>query len=100
MVNSPGTNLPILPNNDSDKDKDSFSETLRRLEEIVLDLERGDLALEASLAKYEEGMVKLKKCYSILDGIERKISLITKKEDGSIQEVPFAPDNKTPRAPF
>lgn len=97
MLNIPPSSSSGATN---DAEKDSFADSLQRLEEIVLDLERGDLPLEISLAKYEEGIAKLKKCYAILDSIERKISLITKKEDGTIQETPFATDNKTPRAPF
>jgi len=58
----------------------------------------GDLALESSLAKYEEGVARLKKCYSILENIEKKIALITKKDDGTIQEIPFNIDAKIPRS--
>ena len=62
---------PFVPPPDSG-DKDTFESSLHRLEEIVAELERGDLALESSLAKYEEGVARLKKCYSILENIEKK----------------------------
>ncbi len=88
---------PFVPPPDSG-DKDTFESSLHRLEEIVAELERGDLALESSLAKYEEGVARLKKCYSILENIEKKIALITKKDDGTIQEIPFNIDAKIPRS--
>ena len=94
MVNTPGINAPT---NLESIEKESFESSLHRLEEIVAELERGDLPLESSLAKYEEGVNRLKKCYTILEVIEKKIAIISKKEDGLIQETPFNIDSKTPR---
>ena len=78
-----------------EKRKETFEISLKRLEEIVAELERGDFPLEQSLAKYEEGVNRLKSCYRILEDVEKKITLISRKEDGSIEEVPFEQAKKT-----
>lgn len=70
-------------------DQENFEASLKRLEEIVIELERGELPLEKSLAKYEEGIHRLKRCYRILEEVEKKIVLITRKENGELEETPF-----------
>ena len=93
--NDKNTTIPSEKNvgdKTSDKaagDKDSFEFSLKRLEEIVGELERGEHTLEQSLAKYDEGVHRLKRCHHILEEIQKKIVLISRKEDGSIEEVPF-----------
>jgi exodeoxyribonuclease VII small subunit len=73
----------------SNQDK-NFENSLKNLETIVGELDRGDLPLEKSLARYQEGIQHLKQCYQILDEVKRKIVLISRKEDGSFEEVSFA----------
>ncbi|HKZ59056.1 MAG TPA: exodeoxyribonuclease VII small subunit [Candidatus Thermoplasmatota archaeon] len=51
----------------------SFEAALKRLEEVVADLEGGRLALEDSLARFEEGMRLSKLCQEKLKGVELKI---------------------------
>jgi len=53
-----------------------FEQWLRRLEAVVESLEEGDLGLEESLAKYEEGINSLRKCCELLEAAERKIQLL------------------------
>lgn len=53
-----------------------FEQALARLEEIVRDLEDGQLTLEAALAKYEAGVGLLRNCYEKLSIAEAKISLL------------------------
>jgi exodeoxyribonuclease VII small subunit len=55
----------------------SFEQALTRLEEVVRDLEDGQLPLEDALAKYEAGIGLLKHCYEKLNAAEEKISLLT-----------------------
>lgn len=75
--------------NDQSLKKESFETTLKKLEDIVMELERGNLPLESSLAKYEEGIACLKHCHSVLGSVEKKISLLSKKDDGSVKQQPF-----------
>lgn len=51
----------------------SFEAALKRLEELVGDLEGGRLSLEDSLARFEEGMRLSKLCQEKLKGVELKI---------------------------
>ncbi len=59
----------------------SFEKALKRLEEIVSKLEKGDISLEESISLYEEGMKLVKFCQNRLEEIEGKIKIITGKDD-------------------
>ena len=57
----------------------TFESAMKRLEEIVDELENGDLALEASIKVYEEGVELMAFCKSKLDATEKKIQILQKK---------------------
>lgn len=59
----------------------NFEENMENLETIVQDLEKGDLNLEDSIKKFEEGIALSKKCNDILEAAEKKITMLIKKED-------------------
>ena len=69
--------------------KKTFETALKELEEIVKELESGELCLEDAVKKYESGMQQSKFCLGLLDKTEKKISLISKNNDGNMKEVPF-----------
>ena len=54
----------------------SFEQALARLEEVVHQLEEGQIGLAESLAQYEEGVKLLKQCYQLLEHAERRIELL------------------------
>lgn len=56
------------------KDDQPFEELYRRLEETVDKLEKGGLPLEQSIALYEEGMELAKRCQTVLDNAEQRIT--------------------------
>ena len=64
----------------------NFEDALLRLEEIVGDLEGGELALEKALALFEEGVKLGKQCGEQLEQAEKKISLLVEKADASLSE--------------
>lgn len=64
----------------------NFEETIKRLEIIANELEKGDLNLDESVSKFEEGMKLSKTCSEILENAEKKISILIKKEDEVIEE--------------
>ena len=70
----------------------SFEKALEQLEQIVQDLESGDLPLEKALNKFEEGMRLSKFCSDKLEETEKKISLLMEKADGSVSEESFDPE--------
>ena len=67
----------------------SFEEAMQRLDEIVRQLERGDVALDASLALFEEGSALIAQCSKQLDTAEQKVVMLKKGADGAPQELPF-----------
>ncbi|HUR37575.1 MAG TPA: exodeoxyribonuclease VII small subunit [Terriglobales bacterium] len=73
-----------------------FEECLRRLEEIVAQLEKGDIALEQSLALFEEGMKLSQTCRSELEAAEGKVEILL-KQNGKLQAEPFELGEKKPR---
>tara|TARA_B100000678_G_scaffold176183_1_gene146922 strand:- start:876 stop:1139 length:264 start_codon:yes stop_codon:yes gene_type:complete len=61
----------------------SFEEALKRLEEIVNQLERGDVPLDKSIDLYAEGDRLRAQCQKRLDAARAKIDQIRVKADGS-----------------
>ena len=55
----------------------SFEDALHRLADSVRQLEEGNLSLDDSLARYEEGIRYLSQCQKILETAERKIELLS-----------------------
>ena len=57
-------------------------------EKIVTELEKGNLSLEDSLNKFEEGMNLSKDCSKLLEDAEKRITIILEK-DGELKEENF-----------
>ena len=68
--------------------KKSFEENIEDLEKIVSELENGDLNLDDSVSKFEEGIKISKECNKILEDAEKKITVLLNK-DGEIKEENF-----------
>lgn len=68
-----------------------FEEAIKKLDEIAKDLESGELSLDDSVEKFEEGMKLSKTCTKILNDAEKKINLLI-DNDGEISEENFTPD--------
>jgi len=69
--------------------KHTFEQAMETLENIVQELESGDLALEKAMHRFEEGIKLSKFCSDKLDETEKKITLLTGKADGTVSEDPF-----------
>lgn len=65
-----------------------FEECLQRLEKIVQELEKGDIALEKSLGLFEEGMTLSAACKKELSEAEGKVEILL-KQNGKMQAEPF-----------
>ena len=61
-----------------------FEEAFKRLEQIVGNLESGDLSLEESMNLFEEGIGLTEACKSRLEDAEQKIQLLLKNSDGKL----------------
>ena len=70
-----------------DKNK-NFEEQIEKLENIVKELEKGDLNLDDSVSKFEEGIKISKACNEILETAEKKISILV-NQNGEMKEEDF-----------
>ena len=75
--------------------KISFEKTLKQLEQIVQELESGNLPLEKAMKKFEEGVKLSKFCSEKLDETEKKISVLLHDNKGNTTEEPFMPENES-----
>jgi exodeoxyribonuclease VII small subunit len=67
----------------------SFEESLKRLEAVVDQLEKGELTLEESLKLFEEGVNLTASCKQELDAAEGKVQMLVKQRDGSLKPETF-----------
>jgi len=68
--------------------KKSFESALNRLEEITRELEEGDLSLENSLKKFDEGIKLAEYCNTKLTEAKTRVDILLKK-DGTLTAEPF-----------
>ncbi|TCK74175.1 exodeoxyribonuclease VII small subunit [Acidipila rosea] len=69
----------------------NFEDSLKQLEMVVAQLERGDLPLEDSIRLFEEGMKLSATCKEQLDQAEGKVQMLVKQRDGSMKTEVFPP---------
>lgn len=65
----------------------TFEQAIEKLEAIVAELEQGDLTLEETLKKFEQGMELSKFCTEKLNQAEQKLKKLVKTEDGFQLEI-------------
>ena len=74
--------------------KKTFEMAMKQLEEIVQELETGDMPLEKAIKKFEEGIKISKYCSEKLDESEKRITVLLRDPDGKkVSEIPFASDD-------
>ena len=66
----------------------NFEDNMEKLEKIVSELEKGDLNLDESITKFEDGIRISKECNKILEEAEKKITILLEK-DGEVKEENF-----------
>jgi exodeoxyribonuclease VII small subunit len=69
-----------------------FESALKSLEDIVSQLEAGDLTLDRALELFEQGVKISRFCNTKLEEAERKVETLIRNADGSLAEVPFTGD--------
>ena len=70
------------------KDDINFEDAMKELEKIAEELEKGNLSLDESVSKFEDGMKLSKKCSDLLDTAEKKITMLI-NDNGTIKEENF-----------
>jgi exodeoxyribonuclease VII small subunit len=71
------------------KKEKSFEEALSKLEEIVLELEEGDLSLEKALEKFNKGIELSRFCAHRLSQAEEKVKKLIKIAEGEFGTEPL-----------
>ncbi len=67
----------------------TFEKGLKRLEELVARLERGDLGLDASLKAFEEGVKLVRFMSARIDEAEQRVEVLVSEAGGVTETVPF-----------
>ena len=68
----------------------NFEDAMKKLEGIANELEKGDLTLDESVRKFEDGINLSKKCNEFLDNAEKKITMLINNGE-EIKEENFTP---------
>ena len=55
----------------------NFEKSMAELQDIVMQLEKGELTLEDSLKQFEQGITIARKCQDILNQAEQKIEILS-----------------------
>ena len=58
----------------------SFEKALSELEEIVDNMENGELSLEEAIKHFERGMDLTQSCQSLLNDAEQKVQMLVEKK--------------------
>ena len=74
--------------------EEKFEDALKKLEEIVKEMESGDLTLEESLKSFEEGVRLSRFCAKKLDEAERRIDILLKNKEG-LEIQPFEEESES-----
>jgi exodeoxyribonuclease VII small subunit len=67
----------------------SFEESLKQLDVIVGQMERGDVSLEESVKLFEEGAKLAEQCKQRLADAESKVEILLKQRNGAMKREPF-----------
>lgn len=65
--------------------KPTLEEAFTRIEAILTQMEQPEISLEESFSLYQQGVLQLKNCGTILDEVEKKMQILG--EDGEIEEM-------------
>lgn len=72
----------------------SFEDSLKKLEGIVEELEKGELSLDEALKLYEQGMEFSDKCMEKLNESKQKVEKLTREGNKNYSTEPFSVQNK------
>ncbi len=68
-----------------EKNKDNFEEKIRKLEDIVKELESGEVNLDEAIEKYSSAMKLAKECSDKLNTATEQVNKIL-KENGTLED--------------
>lgn len=68
---------------------ENFEQSIKKLEIIVAQMERGDVSLEDSVKLFEEGTKLAEQCKQQLAEAEGKVEILIKQRNGTMKREPF-----------
>jgi exodeoxyribonuclease VII small subunit len=80
-----------MKNESSEPKEIDFEQSLKRLEEVVELLEKGETPLEESIRLFHEGMKLVQSCSKKLDWAEQQVEMLL-ETSGEIEKKPFQPE--------
>jgi exodeoxyribonuclease VII small subunit len=72
--------------------EEKFENSLKRLENIVAKMEKGELSLDESVKLFEEGINLTRKLTKQLEEAERKVEILLKDQSCGAKIEPFEPE--------
>ncbi len=73
------------------KKSDLFEEAMKKLQDLVEKLEKGDLPLEEAMECFSEGIRTAQFCHKKLEEAENKVQMLLKDQQGEWKTAPFEP---------
>lgn len=67
----------------------NFEKAIEQLEDLVENMEEGDMTLEESLKAFENGIKLTQDCQLALTDAEQRVSKLVKDQQGELQSLPF-----------
>ncbi len=69
----------MAPTKNREEPSFNFEKSLADLEQLIGEMEGGELPLEESLKKFEQGIELIRGCQSALSDAEQKVEILTKE---------------------
>lgn len=73
---------------------ESFEKKLKKIKEIVDELENGKLDLDKSISRFQEGTKLIKECHDQLEEVKKQITILVEDSEGNITEEEFGSDEE------
>ena len=67
----------------------TFEQRLKKVQDIITGIESGQMPLEEAVTQYETGMQSLNELEKDLAEMNRRITILQKNPDGSLEEIPL-----------
>jgi exodeoxyribonuclease VII small subunit len=83
---------PAKPAKSTSKNEPKFEDAMSELEDVVRQLEAGDVPLEESLAAFEKGVSLVRLLHTRLDSVQEKIEELTQNDRGRPETKPLDDD--------
>ncbi|MFA3789635.1 exodeoxyribonuclease VII small subunit [Aliiglaciecola sp. SL4] len=69
---------------DNELPENSFEDTMQELEQLVAEMEQGDVPLEQALAKFERGITLARNSQKMLKAAEQRVQILMQQDQEDI----------------